>query len=167
MTAANGLTASSTNFFQVDYVTTDGRTSPISPPTSGTTWSGLNWGGIPYEWMAAFYGGYVNGIYYTNNWPAASTVMESGGMTLSKIFLSGGNPLNPATWLQQTLTQTSQGLFLSWNTQPGATYQVQVKTNLTAAWSNLGTPRFAAGNSDSIYCGGGSVGYYRVVLLRQ
>ena len=31
MTAANGLTAGSTHSFQVDYVTTDGRQSPISP----------------------------------------------------------------------------------------------------------------------------------------
>ena len=69
------------------------------------------------------------------------------------------------TWLQTALTMTSQGLFLSWNTQPGFTYQVQVTTNFTS-WSNVGAPRFAAGTSDSIYVGGGGVGYYRVVLLR-
>ena len=166
MTAANGLTSSSTHSFQVDYVRTDGKRPPLSPAASGTTWSGLNWGGIPYEWMAEFYGGYVNASYYANNWPSASTVMGSGGMTLSKIFLSGGNPLNSTTWLQQTLTPTSQGLFLNWNTQPGATYQVQITTNLIM-WSNLGSPRFAAGTNDSIYVGGGKAGYYQVMLLRQ
>ena len=31
----------------------------------------------------------------------------------------------------------------------------------------LGAPRFAAGAGDSIYVGGGSAGYYRVLLLRQ
>jgi hypothetical protein len=36
-----------------------------------------------------------------------------------------------------------------------------------AAWSNLGAPRFAAGNSDSIFVGHGLGGYYRIVLLRQ
>ena len=38
MTAANGLTKSSTHSFQMDYVTTDGRRSPLSPSASGTTW---------------------------------------------------------------------------------------------------------------------------------
>ena len=66
MTAANGLTTSSTNSFQVDYVTTDGRRSPLSLPAAGATWSGLSWGGIPYEWMAEFYGGYSNGANYVD-----------------------------------------------------------------------------------------------------
>ena len=165
MTAANGLTTRSTHSFQLDYVTTGGNRSALSLSTDGTTWSGLNWGGIPYEWMAAFYGGYTNGIYSTDNWPAANTTMGANGTTLFGIFLSGGNPLDSSTWLQQALVNTPQGLFLTWNTQPGFTYQVQVTTNLVS-WSNLGAPRFAAGTDDSIYVGGNSGGYYRVVLLR-
>ena len=166
MTAANGLTTNATHSFQVDYVRTDGSRPALSPAANGTTWSGLNWGGIPYEWMALYYGGYVNGAYYTANWPSSGALLGSGGPPLAKIFLSGGNPLVPATWLQQTLAQTSQGLFLSWNTQPGATYQVQMTTNMVS-WSNVGSPRFAAGTTDSIYVGGSAVGYYRVTLLRQ
>ena len=166
MTAANGLTTNSSNSFQVDYVSTDGRRSPISASASGTTWSGLNWGGIPYEWMAAYFGGYFNGKYTTSFWPAFNTSPTAGGgPTLSQIFLSGGNPLDSSTWLHTALTRTPQGIFMSWNTQPGATYQVQVTTNFTV-WSSQGSPRFAAGTTDSIYVGGGSVGYYRVVLLR-
>jgi hypothetical protein len=166
MTAANGLTANSTHSFQLDYVTTDGRRSPISPSASGSTWSGLNWGGIPYEWMAEFFGGYSNGKYTTNYWPSAGTLLASGGPTLLQVFLSSGNPLDSSTWLQTVLTKTSQGLFLSWNPQPGLTYQVQMTTNFTS-WSNVGTPRFAAGTSDSIYVGGGSAGYYRILLLHH
>lgn len=165
MTAANGLTTSSTHSFQVDYTTTDGRRSPISPSASGSTWSGLSWGGIPYEWMAQFFGGYYNGKYTTNYWPSASAPLAVGGPSLIKIFVSGGNPLDPTTWLQTVLVKTSQGFFLTWNTQPGATYQVQATTNFTI-WSNVGSPRFAAGTSDSINVGGGSIGYYRLVLLR-
>ncbi len=165
MTAANGLTTNSTHSFQVDYVTTAGLRPSLSPSTIGTTWSGLNWGGIPYEWMAANFGGYYGGVYHTNFWPAASSPAVSGGPTLSQIFLSGGNPFDSSTWLKTTLANTPQGMFLSWNTQPGLTYQVQVTTNL-AAWSNVGAPRFAAGASDSIYVGGAPAGYYRVVLLR-
>jgi hypothetical protein len=165
MTAANGLTTNSTHSFQVDYVTTDGRRSPRSPSASGTTWSGQNWGGIPYEWMAEYFGGYFNGTYTTNYWPSATTLLSSGP-TLLQVFLGGGNPLDSSTWLQTTLTTTSQGLFLSWNTTPGFTYQVQVTTDLIS-WSNLGGPRFAAGTSDSIYVGGGAAGYYRIRLLYQ
>ncbi|MGB7768844.1 MAG: hypothetical protein WBN22_08330 [Verrucomicrobiia bacterium] len=161
MTAANGLTTSSSNYFQVDYVTPDGRRSPLSPPAGGTTWQGCNYmnGGVPCEWVAAMYG--------TNSWPVnVNAPLVPGGPTLLQVFLSGGNPLDSGTWLRTALANTPEGLFLSWNTQPGFTYQVQVATNLTT-WTNLGAPRFAAGGSDSIYVGKSSAGYYRLLLLRQ
>ncbi len=162
MTAANGLTASSTHSFRLDYVTTSGGRPPaLSPATSGTTWGGGDYNGVPFEWMMQYYG-----LNYAN-WPAnVNTPLVSGGPTLLQVFLSGGNPTNSATWLQSTLAQTSEGMFLSWNTQPGFTYQVQETTNFTS-WSNVGAPRFAAGTSDSIYVGGSPVGYYRILLLRQ
>jgi len=172
MTAANGLTANSTHSFQLDYVTTDGRRSPISPSASGSTWGGLSWGGIPYEWMAEFYGGYYNGTYNTNNWPSPNVPppgAAASAPTLLQIFSSGGNPLDSSTWLQTALTRTSQGQFyLSWNTQPGLTYQVQMTADFTS-WSVVsnGAARFAAGTNDWMYVGGGAAGYYRIVLLRQ
>ena len=116
--------------------------------------------------MAEFFGGYYGGIYHTNFWPAANAPVASGAPTLYQIFLSGGNPLDLSTWLMAQLSNTPEGMFLTWNTQPGMTYQVQVTTNFIT-WTNLGTPRFAADNTDSIYCGGSSSGYYRVLLLRQ
>jgi hypothetical protein len=170
MTAANGLTTNSMHSFRLDYVTMDGRRSPLSPSASGTTWSGQNWGGIPVEWMTEYFGNLsvsFNGSEPVYNWPSPNTPPAGGGPALLQIFLSGGNPLDPNTWLQTALTRTPEGLFLSWNTQPGFTYQVEVTTNLPSAWSNLGAPRFAAGTSDSIYVGGGSAGYYRIQLLRQ
>ena len=159
MTVLNGLNTNSTHYFQVDYVTAAGLRSPLSPAASGTTWSGLNWHGIPYEWMESTFGP-IN-----DTWPLAQAPIAAGGPTVYQVFLTGGTT-NPATWLQQSLISTSQGLFLSWNTQPGATYQVEKTTNL-ASWTNLGTPRFAAGTTDSINVGGSAAGYYRVVLLRQ
>ncbi len=169
MTAANGLTTNSTHSFAVDYVTMAGTRSPLSPSATGTTWSGQNWGGIPFEWMTEYYGSLTvtfsgNSVVY--NWPSPNAPLSPGGPSLLQVFLSGGNPLNPGTWLLTTLTQTSEGLFLSWNTQPGFTYQVQVTTNFIT-WSNLGAPRFAAGTSDAIYVGSGSAAYYRILLLYQ
>ena len=159
MTSANGLTAASTHSFRVDYITMDGRKAPLSPSASGTTWQNCNYmnGGVPCDWVAAMYG--------TNAWPVSvNTPLIPGGLTLLQVFQSGGNPLDPSTWLRTALSNTPQGLFLSWNTQPGFTYQVQVATKL-GVWSNLGSPRFAAGNYDSIFVGSSSAGYYRVMLL--
>jgi hypothetical protein len=159
MTAANGLATNSTHSFQVDYVVTDGRRSPISDSTSGTTWGGKNWGGIPYEWMIGYFGS------HTNIWWSSTTAVNSGGPTLYTVFLSGGDPFDSTTWLQTQLNNTPQGLFLNWNTQAGATYQVQVTADFKS-WTNVGNPRFAAGTTDSYRVGGSSAGYYRVVLLR-
>ena len=58
-------------------------------------------------------------------WPSAATKLAPG-MTLYQVFLSGGNPLDPTTWLQQWPTKSAQGMFLNWNTQPGATYRVSI-----------------------------------------
>jgi len=44
MTTNNGLTTSSTHSFQVDYITTDGRRSPLSPSASGNNVAGLQLG---------------------------------------------------------------------------------------------------------------------------
>jgi hypothetical protein len=142
-------------------VTTDGRHSPLSLPSGGMTWSGANYYGIPFEWMEKYYG------YNFANWPTnVNAPLASGGLSLLQVFLSGGSPLDSSTWLRSALANTPQGLFLSWNTQPGFTYQVQMTTNF-GTWSNVGAPRFAAGASDSIFVGGSSAGYYRVLLLRQ
>ncbi len=162
MTAANGLGATSTNYFAVDYVTTDGRRSPLSPTVTNATWSAGNYYGVPFDWMFLNYG------YNFANWPSSvNTPLIPGGLTLLQVFVSGGNPTNPATWLKQTMARTAQGVFLNWNTTPGATYQVQQKTNiLSPTWNNYGAPRFAAGSTDQLNVGGSSVGYYRIVLLR-
>jgi hypothetical protein len=159
MTAANGLTASSTHSFQVDYVKTSGARSPLSEAASGSTWSGLHWQGIPYEWMTTYYGGDVS------QWPSAGSKVAGQGPTVMQAFLSGANPLDSSTWLTTQIANTKQGAFLGWNTQPGFVYQVQATTNFTA-WNNLGTPRFAAGTNDSIYLGNNAVGFYRVLLVR-
>jgi hypothetical protein len=161
MTVSNGLAASSKHSFQVQYVTTAGTISPVSPAATGTTWSGGNDYGIPFEWLEQYYGN------STANWPTnVSVPLAPGGLTLQQVFLTGGSPLDPSTWLRTSLSVTAQGIFLNWNTQPGLTYQVQTMPSL-AAWTNLGSPRFAAGTNDSIFVGGSSSGYYRIMLLRQ
>ena len=160
MTASNGLAAGTTHTFQLDYVLADGRRpGNLSPTATGIAWQGYSWGGIPFEWMRQYYGDDMS------QWPSATAKIGGNGLTLSQIFLSGGDPLNAATWLKTALSRTANGMFLTWNTQPGAAYQVQVTTNFST-WINLGTTRFAAGLTDSLYIGGSAVGYYRVLLVR-
>ncbi|MEI9864650.1 MAG: hypothetical protein WDN00_08870 [Limisphaerales bacterium] len=161
MTVTNGLAAGSTHTFQVDYVTTTGSVSPISTSASGKTWGGGNYYGIPIEWLIQYYGNSIS------SWPAnVDAPLTSGGLSLHQVFLSGGSPLDSSTWLHTSLSSTPQGMFLSWNTQPGLTYQVQAAFNMSS-WTNFGAARFAAGITDSIFVGGGSAAYYRVFLLRQ
>jgi hypothetical protein len=81
------------------------------------------------------------------------------------VFLTGASPTVASTWLSTALINSPQGYFLTWNPQPGRVYQVQVSADL-ASWSNLGSPRFAAGAVDSLYVGISSVAYYRVLLQR-
>jgi hypothetical protein len=173
MTAANGLTTSSTHSFRVAYATPDGRLSPLSPPTLGTTWGGQSWGGVPWEWMTQYYGAFNVWFdqYYVPhyNWPSANAPVAPGGPTLVQVFLTGANPTNSSTWLRTSLSvKHDMGLtyyLLAWNTQPGLTYQVQTSSNMTA-WANLGGPRFAAGAADSMTVPLNNLGYYRVFRLR-
>jgi len=162
MTAANGLTPNSTHTFQVAYVAADGRRSPLSAASSGTTWNGsrlmIYGGSLPAEWVAQYYG-------FGTAWPPANSPLVPGGPTLLQVFLSGGSPLDPTSWLRTSVVHTPQGYFLTWNPQPGLIYQVQTSLDLNAL-GNLGAPGFAAGTADSIFIGGNNMAYYRVLLQR-
>ena len=99
-----------------------------------------------------------------SHWPSGYNPAAPGGPTVLQVFLTGADPRNPATWLRTAVVRTAQGYFLTWNPRPGLTYQVQTSTNLTG-WVNTGSPRFAAGTSDSLYIGLSHAGYYRVMRL--
>lgn len=152
----------STHYFQLAYVLTDGRQSPLSATASGRTWGADgNVDGLPDDWETLYWGPNMGA-----NWPSGNTLLTIGSMhaTAYQIFLWGANPTNAATWLTQTIGHTSQGWFLSWTTQPGLIYQVQSSTDLVS-WTNLGGPRFAAGTNDSIFLGVGNHVYYRIARL--
>jgi hypothetical protein len=162
MTAANGLLASSTHSFQVTAVGTDSQRTPLSPSATATTWGGYNWAGIPFEWMAANYG------MDSSRWPSANVALGQGGPTLYQVFLTGGNPLNPSTWLRTSLEVTQiQGqtvYMLHWNAQPGLIYQVQTSSDMVT-WSDYQPPRLAADVVDSVPVPKNNLQYYRLVRL--
>jgi len=163
MTAANGLTASSTHSFQVAAVGADTRQTPLSPAASATTWSGYSWGGVPFEWMTTYFGADIS------KWPVASSPITQGGPTAYQIFLTGGNPSDPSTWLQTSLeaaqVQGQPVYLLHWNTQPGLTYQVQMSSDMLN-WVDFQSPRFAADVADSVTVPNNNLQYYRLVRLR-
>ena len=156
------LAPSSTHWFRLAYVLTDGRRSPLSGATTNTTYSGgATWGGIPQDWMITYFG---NDIFA---WPSPNADSDGDGVSNKNEFLAGTDPNNSNSVLRTQLEPSPQGLFLVWNTQAGLIYQVQVSINM-GAWSNAGGPRFAAGNTDSLNLGGGGTGstFYRIVRLR-
>jgi len=161
MWSSQNFNPSSTHTFQLAYVLANGSQSPMSALASGTTWGqDRNFDGLPDDWETKYYG--------TNqsNWPkgGASTVLAPG-VTLLDVFLWGGNPNDPSTWLTEWISKSSEGYFLNWNTVAGGIYQVQTSGDFRN-WTNLGSPRFEAGSTDSLYLGLSSQGYYRIVRNR-
>ena len=155
-----GIAASSTHTFRIDYLTTDGRRSALSPSAGGTTWSGANYGGIPFEWMSMYFGPNVL------DWPKPADDADGDGASNLQEFLAGTVPTDPSSVMRLQIVSTAQSTTLNWNSQPGFIYQVQVSENL-ASWTNFGSPRFAAGTNDWIPVNGtGSAAYYRVLRLR-
>lgn len=154
-----GLAPNSTHTFRLAYVLADGRQSPLSSTSSGTTFGTLSYGGIPYDWMVQNFGA---DLFV---WPSPFVDSDGDGVTNADEFAQGTNPANANSVLRIRLQKTAQGLYLNWNTQPSLMYQIQVSTGL-GQWSNLGGMRFAAGYLDSVYLGLGSQGFYRVLRVR-
>jgi hypothetical protein len=153
--------AHQTHSFQLSYVLTDGRVSPMSATVSGTTWGDdKNHDGLPDNWQAMYWG--------TNsaNWPSPNTHLGGPrGPTVLQVFLWGANPLVPSTWLTTSIVNTQEGWFLTWNTVPGCVYQVQTTAKIGSGWTNYGVPRFEAGTSDSVYLGLSYQGFFQITRL--
>ena len=156
-----GLSAGSTHNFRLAYVLADGRRSPLSPAATGTTYLyPFTYGGIPYDWMIQMWGSEMGG------WPLATADNDGDGASNLQEFLQGTDPKNASSILNYKLRNTTQGVFLDWNTQPGLMYQVQFSPIAGGPWSNFGGPRFAAGATDSLYVGGSNSGFYRIGRVR-
>jgi hypothetical protein len=156
------LNAGSKHTFRLGYRLADGRLSPASGEISGQTW-GLdrNWDGLPDDWQGRFWPG-VN---------AAAVIGRDadpdgdGAGNLAEL-LAGTDPTDAQSVLKNRMESDPQGIRLVWNVQPGGLYQVQVSTDL-GSWADYGTPRLAAGTTDSVSVPGSkALLVYRVIRIR-
>jgi len=159
--ALGGLAPNSTQVVRLAYQLQDGRKSPLSLPSTGQTWGeDGNADGLPDDWQAIAYG------TDSAKWPLPSADTDQDGVTDREEFLAGTDPKLAQSVLRTTLTSNQQGVLLSWNSRPGAFYQVQSSSNLKD-WINIGAARLAAGETDSMPIGDQpNNSYYRVNLLR-
>jgi len=143
------------------YRLADGSRSPLSPESFGTTWGeDTNGDGLPDDWQAQYFGS------ESASWTAATADPDGDGASNLKELLAGTNPKDGSSVLRAKVERLKQGKQLSWNTQPGLVYQVQVGQAL-GSWSSLGEPRFAAGRVDSLMLPeDGAQGYFRVIRLK-
>jgi hypothetical protein len=161
MYSAAQLAAGTSHSFRLAYKLVDGRVSPLSPVVTGTTWGDDgNFDGLPDDWQALYWGS------DSSKWPAASLDSDGDGATNLQEFLAGTNPIDAKSVLVTRITSSSQGQRLEWNTRAGLMFQVQTSTDFKT-WSDLGSPRFAAGDTDSIPVSGNTeASFYRVVRMR-
>lgn len=157
---ATRLVPGSVHNFTLVYLMADGQRSRPSDPVTGTTWGeDANFDALPDDWQAVYWGP------NPASWPALNVDSDGDGATNLQELLAGTNPRDPNSVLKTWIVSTPQGRLFTWNTQPGLVYQVQVSNNL-GTWANRGTPRFAAGTTDSIAVDGSlSVAYYRVLRV--
>lgn len=158
---AKNFAPSSTHSFRVQYQLGDGRTSPLSDAVTGKTWGeDDNGDGLPDDWQTGYWG------VKTGNWPLANEDSDGDGASTLQEFLAGTNPSDPASVLKIDLVPSEMGWRVSWNTQAGLVYQVQVSNDFSQ-WSNFGAPRLAAGATDSVLASvAGGKSYYRILRVR-
>jgi len=166
MWVASGLMPGSTHWFQWDFVLTGGQRSPLSAATTKTTWGIDATGkvgtpdGLPDDWQTRYFG------TKPADWDGPNVDSDGDGATNWQEFLAGTDPRDPNSVLKMNMTSSAQGRRLSWTTVAGGVYQVQVTADFES-WSNLGSPRLAAGTSDTIFSSGAQdVSYYRVIRVQ-
>jgi len=162
---ASDLSPGTSHSFRLAYVVAGSR-SQLSAAATNKTWGADLTGrdgvpdGLPDDWEKMYWG--VKAAL----WPGSSDDSDGDGVSNIREFLAGTNPLDPTSLLKMSITWSRFGRRLSWNTQAGSVYQVQVSTDLVS-WVDSGLPRFAAGTTDSVpITGARTAEYYRVLRLR-
>jgi len=161
MWTRSGLGPASTHTFRLAYIIGSQR-SALSDPGSAATWGeDENVDGLPDDWQARYWGP------KPEDWPALSSDSDGDGASNASEYLAGTDPTDPLSCLKTWITRSVQGRRLNWTTEPGFIYQVQSSSGFGGSWTNLGSQRFAAGDTDSISLAGtGVAAFYRIIRVR-
>lgn len=146
---------------QLAYRLSDGRVSPPSEATTATTWGeDVNGDGLPDDWQRSFWG------EDEGAWPSVSADSDADGADNATEFRTGTNPLDSNSVLRMRIESSSLSPLLTWNTQPGFIYTLEVSSDLKQ-WRKTGSPRFARGSVDSVPISSDLLRtFYRVTRLR-
>ena len=158
---AAGLSAGSSHDFRLAVRLKDGRTSAQSSLVAAKTWGeDGNFDGLPDDWQQRYWGA------DPAKWPAPDADSDGDGASNLQEFLAGTDPTNAQSVLRTQIRNSDHGPRLEWNTQPGFLFQVQASIDVKN-WKDIGSPRFSAGNTDSIpVTGKAEPTFYRIIRIR-
>ncbi len=150
-----------THNVRLAYRLSDGRVSPLSEATAATTWGeDANGDGLPDDWQRLYWG------EDDRAWPSVSADSDGDGADNATEFRTGTSPVDPTSVLRMRIESSSLSPLLTWNTQPGFVYTLEVSSDLKQ-WRKTGSPRFAHGSVDSVPINGDLLRtFYRVTRLR-
>jgi hypothetical protein len=129
---------------QIRYVSSGGTKSAKSPVGIGKTWDNdSNEDGLPDTFQQTYWG------YNEARWGSAFEDSDNDGSSNLEELLAGTNPLSNHSYLGVSLEKTGGTIWVVWEANPGAIYQVQHTGDLES-WNNFGGPRFAHNGIDRV-----------------
>lgn len=138
------LNADSSYRVQIRYVSELGTKSVRSAEGIGKTWADdANEDGLPDAFQQTYWG------YNENRWEGAFEDSDNDGSSNLEELLAGTNPLSDQSYLGVSLEKENGQIWVVWEANPGAIYQVQ-RTGDLENWSNFGGPRFAHNGLDRV-----------------
>jgi hypothetical protein len=131
------LSIASSYEVQIRYVSSGGTKSAKSSKGIGKTWDNdSNGDGLPDTFQQTYWG------YNEARWGNAIEDSDNDGSSNLEELLAGTNPLSKQSYLGVSLEKFDGTIWVVWEANPGAIYQVQHTGDLVN-WENFGGPRFA------------------------
>jgi len=135
--------------FRVGYVSKDGRKSPLSNYGFNKTWGrDYNNDGLPDDWQRGHFGN------NSAKWPSGTLDTDGDRVANMEEFMAGTDPMDVSSVLVMEVTVLEKGHRISWESEPGFVYQLEMTSNLKnfqeTIWVPEGDPIIAADNISGI-----------------